>query len=86
MQNELTLSVGRVYRAKKPGVIHTGFLQPSLINDRVILHISEEFVQYDGPAVGLGRRFPRVTKEAFLKWAGQDVTDQLPKGKWEQAK
>lgn len=86
MQNELALTVGRVYRGKKPAVIYPGFLQPGLINDRVILHLSEEYVQYDGPAVALGRKFPRVTKQAFLKWAGKDVTDQLPEGEWEQAK
>lgn len=43
------LKVGRVYRAKRPRVVHT--LGGSYINDRQILSISpfEETIQYDSP-------------------------------------
>lgn len=48
------LKVGRVYRAKRPRVVHT--LGGSYINDRQILSISpfEETIQYDSPKVGFG--------------------------------
>jgi hypothetical protein len=72
----IELSVGRTYRAKKPGRIG------SLINDRTIKWIGTEEVQYDGPAVGFGRHFPRVAIAAFLKWAERDVTDELPPGEY----
>jgi hypothetical protein len=77
---ELTLVVGHVYRAKKPRPAG-GILFP-VYNDRVIIWIGETTVQYDGPAVPEGRHFPRVKKEAFLKWAAKDVTNELPPGRW----
>lgn len=45
------LKVGRVYRAKRPRVVHT--LGGSYINDRQILSISpfEDTIQYDSPKV-----------------------------------
>ena len=72
----MDLVVGRVYRAKKPAM-GNGFL----VNDRVITWISSggEHVQYDGPSVAMGRRFPTVLRGAFEKWASHDVTDELPK-------
>lgn len=72
----IELSVGRTYRAKKPGRIG------GLINDRTIKWIGSEEVQYDGPAVGFGRHYPKVSIEAFLKWADRDVTDELPAGEY----
>lgn len=50
------LKVGRVYRAKRPRVVHT--LGGSYINDRQILSISpfEETIQYDSPKVGFGSK------------------------------
>lgn len=46
------LKAGRVYRAKRPRVVHT--LGGSYINDRQILSISpfEDTIQYDSPKVG----------------------------------
>lgn len=45
-------AVGQVWRAKRPAP--TGeFLKP-LVNDRVIMWIGAETLQYDGPSVGLG--------------------------------
>lgn len=29
-------------------------------------------IQYDGPAVAIGRRYPTVTTQAFARWAGLD--------------
>lgn len=66
------LKVGRVYRAKRPRVVHT--LGGSYINDRQILYISpfEETIQYDSPKVGFGSRYPvisvcRQTRSSSLK-------------------
>lgn len=68
---------GRVYRAKKPGVVRGGY-----VNDRVIIRTLGPQVQYDGPAVAIGRRYPIVSVEKFLEWAGKDVTDEMPEGRW----
>lgn len=73
------LKAGHVYEAKKPKKGWDG-----LVNDRQIMWMSrgEDRVQYDSPSVDHGRRFPIISVEAFLKWAGQDVTDSMPKGEW----
>ena len=70
----MDLVVGRAYRAKNPAMAN-GFL----VNDRVITWISSdgEQVQYDGPSVAMGRRFPIVSRGAFEKWASHDLTDAL---------
>lgn len=49
------LKAGRVYRAKRPRVVHT--LGGSYINDRQILSISpfEDTIQYDSPKSVLGQ-------------------------------
>lgn len=82
------LKVGRVYRAKRPRVVHT--LGGSYINDRQILYISpfEETIQYDSPKVGFGSRYPVISVEKFLKWADadKDITDSLPPNEWEKYK
>lgn len=77
---ELELRVGRTYRAKRPAAAGTLFDQ--FVNDRTILWIGLWEVQYDGPSVGFARNFPKVTIEAFRKWAARDVTDELPKDKY----
>ena len=75
----IELKVGRVYRAKKRSI--SGFY----LNDRQIKWIAQDgsLIQYDAPAVANGRKFPTVAREAFEKWVGSDVTDQLPPGEWE---
>lgn len=80
------LKVGRVYRAKRPRVVHT--LGGSYINDRQILSISpfEETIQYDSPKVGFGSKYPVISVEKFLKWAAKDITDDLPPDEWEEYK
>ncbi len=78
----MELQVGKVYRAKKPLPAGTMFSQ--FFNDRQIVWMSldGQIIQYDGPAVAIGRRLPKVTREKFEKWAEIDVTDTLPKGEW----
>jgi hypothetical protein len=80
------LKVGRVYRAKRPRVVHT--LGGSYVNDRQILYISPfgETIQYDSPKVGFGSRYPMISTEKFLKWADKDITDSLPPNEWEKYK
>ena len=74
------LKVGRTYRAKKPAQAGS-WLSPQ-VNDRTIIFIGYDGLQYDGPSVKPGSKYPRATKEAFLKWAAADVTDQLPPGEY----
>ncbi len=76
----LDLKVGRTFRAKRPAPAGD-FLEPCA-NDRTILWIGGNKLQYDGPSVAIGRRQPSVTLEAFRKWADRDVTDELPEGKY----
>lgn len=70
------LKVGRTYRAKRPRPVR-GF-----VNDRTILYIGATSVQYDSPSVAMGKRQPFVSLDAFLAWAGCDVTDELPAGQY----
>ena len=60
------LKVGRVYRAKRPRVVHT--LGGSYINDRQILYISPfgESIQYDSPSVTFKAKYPIISTEKFL--------------------
>ena len=71
------IKVGHTYEAKKPRGVF-------LLNDRQVLHISSmgTVVQYDSPTVPGARSYPRISMEKFLKWAGKDVTDVMPKGEW----
>jgi len=78
---ELQLQVGRTYRAKRPAPTG-GLFQQQLYNDRTIKWVGVLEVQYDGPAVAMGRHYPKVTIEAFRKWAARDVTDELPDGEY----
>lgn len=72
----LTLQVGRTYRAKKPA--KAGDAWNVLVNDRTIVWVGSCEVQYCGPVVRIGRRYPKVAKDKFLAWARRDVTDELP--------
>lgn len=76
----LDLRIGRTYRAKKPA--RTGDALTPLINDRTVVWLSSDktIVQYDGPAVVPGRHLPRVQADVFTRWAGRDVSDELPAG------
>ena len=75
----IELIVGHVYEAKRPKSV--GVFEP-LMNDRQIRWIGFDEVQYDSPTVGLGRSYPMVSKEAFLKWAARDITKEMPPDEW----
>jgi hypothetical protein len=66
-----SLKAGSYYRAKRPRRIYDGGY-----DDRKILWISAERdrVQYDSPVVRLGRHYPTVSMERFLKWVGKEIT------------
>lgn len=74
----MDIVVGRVYRAKKPRN-HFG-----LYDDRRVLYVSEERVQYNSPTVPFGSKYRWASLEKFKKWAGEDVTDTLPDGEWQK--
>lgn len=78
----MKIEVGRVYRAKKPAGIWVSFPPTRLVNDRKVLWADEDTVQYDGPAVKLGHRYPKVPKDKFVAWASHDCTDELPQGEY----
>jgi hypothetical protein len=75
----MELVVNRTYRAKKPSNVNGYY------NDRTIIYMNEVMgtLQYDGPAVALGRHYPRMDIKKFQAWVGSDVTDSLPEGKYE---
>ena len=66
-----------VYRAKKPQPVDLD--GSPVYNDRSVLWVSSRHVQYDSPHIQAGR-FPRVRREQFEKWAGEDVTEGYPEG------
>lgn len=70
---------GRCYRAKRPAYAN-GF-----VNDRCVIRINRTLgtVQYDGPAVAMGRHYPTVSIDTFERWAKRDVTDELPPKEWQ---
>lgn len=76
------LKVGNTYRAKKPAP--AGNLFSPRYNDRQIIWMSDDksVVQYDGPAVPFGRRFPKIPTEKFLKWVGEDITATSDSCEW----
>lgn len=78
---ELVIKIGRCYRAKTPR--SAGQFMP-MVNDRQVTWFNGSHVQYDGPSVHAGRHYPTVTLQKFLDWASHDVTDELPKGEWQE--
>lgn len=44
--------------------------------------INDYIVQYDASNLKMGKRYPKMSMTEFLKWVGEDVTDQTPKGTW----
>lgn len=71
-REELTadqIRVGAIYRAKK---FREGL---GFSNDRVVQWISpnRDKVQYDSDTVGLGRHYPTVTMDQFIRWASHEV-------------
>jgi hypothetical protein len=84
MLTDTDIKVGRVFSAKRPQ--QAGIFDRRL-NDRQVLHVSvlDRTLQYDSPTVRTGRHYPRVSFDAFLRWAKADVTDQCPKDEWRTA-
>lgn len=66
------IQVGKTYRAKRPTqYLFGGF------NDRTVIWMGANgMVQYDGPAVKIGAKYPSVTMEKFLKWASYEVIEE----------
>jgi hypothetical protein len=56
------LAVGETYQSRR------GSRSP----ERTIIWISDDGrrLQYDGPAVRIGRHYPAVSADAFASWAG----------------
>jgi len=75
---------GHIYRAKKPKCVLL-FLG-DYYDDRQVLWMSAEEIQYDSPTIRDGRHYPRVSREKFETWAGEDVTEGYPSewAKWEK--
>lgn len=74
---------GHVYKAKKPRKV--GVFDP-LWDDRQILWVGLDELQYDSPSVKIGKPYPRISIEKFLKWAGEDITAQMPADReWRRA-
>lgn len=78
------LKSGHVYEAKHPR--KCGGLFDPLWNDRQIRWVDSKEVCYDSPTVKPGADYPIVPIEKFLKWAGRDITNEMPKGEWRSAK
>lgn len=68
MLTESDLKVGCTYRAKRPRKNLLGEF-----DDRTILYVGMNNVQYDSITVGLGRHYPQVSKEKFLRWAKEEI-------------
>lgn len=66
------LKEGRTYRSKKPRPML--FDRDKAYDDRTIIHMGFDTVQYDSDLVRTGRRYPTVTIAEFLAWAKEDVT------------
>ena len=81
--SDMEFKVGRVYRAKKPKACG---LFPALYDDRMILWIGLNQIQYDSPSIKNGRTYPKVSLEKFQKWVAEDITDEIPKGEWAEFK
>lgn len=75
---------GQVWRAKRPKA--AGEFFAPLINDRQIVWVDSlsTTIQYDSPSVAPGRHYPKVSREAFEKWAGREVTTELTLGYWQK--
>ena len=82
---DLEITVGRVYRAKRPTLCGT-LLRPTY-NDRMVIWIDKwgESLQYDSATIKTGGKYRCAAMADFKKWAGKDVTDTTPEGDWEAA-
>ncbi len=78
----MEIKLNHIYRAKNPRKVTQLFRH--FFNDREVIYISQnrQVVQYDSPSLKNGSKYPKVSMEKFLKWAGSDVTDITPKNEW----
>lgn len=70
----IELQVGATYRARRPRKVVRLFAE-SEWNDRTIIWMDGTRVQYDGPAVKFGSKYPTTTIEKFLAWAGHRLEE-----------
>ena len=61
------LKVGGVYRAKR----YREWFHHN--NDRIILWMRSTTLQYNSDTVKIGRNYPRIDIEKFLRWAKEKV-------------
>lgn len=76
------LKLNHIYKAKRSRVAE---VFSGNYNDRQIIHLGIDTVQYDSPTVRNGRHFPTVSMEKFLQWAERDITEvyqTIPLNKW----
>ena len=68
-----SIKVGKTYRGK---VFREGGFTN---NDRTVLWISKDrkVLQYDSGTVGLGRHYPKVSMEQFIRWAKHEVVEDV---------
>lgn len=64
------IKVGKWYRAKR---YRENF---GYNNDRRVIYIGPNTVQYDSDTVRNGRHYPKTTMTAFLNWAAREVTEE----------
>jgi hypothetical protein len=76
------IKIGRAYRCASPRIVP----ETGQVNDRIVIRVNLKggCVQYDGPAVRPGRKYPTCTLKAFQSWAHADVTELLAGG-WQRA-
>jgi hypothetical protein len=78
LKNE-ELLVGHTYRSNRPR--YNIFNEP---DDRYVLWIGGDNIQYDSVSVAMGRHLPVVKIHQFLRWAASDVTKQIEAAKAEK--
>jgi hypothetical protein len=72
MDEELKIEVGKVYSAKRSRRVFLGLSE--FYADRQVLWVSDTEVQYDGPVVKPGARYPKISLDKFRNWAKEDIT------------
>lgn len=78
---EQDIKIWHTYAAKRPRTTRIPG-EGEFYTDRQVISFDGRFVQYDSIAVKPGRSYPKISVEKFLEWAAEDITDQMPKGKW----
>ena len=80
-EQTVELKVNSIYRGKNPRPSNLGF--STYFNDRQIIHIGFDSIQYDSPTVKNGQHYKTVSKEKFLKWVGLKMDKTLyTEGNW----